>query len=225
MHSARNATLWSPLLCGPRSRRCRKLPEGCEEQGVLSRPSQLCNSWGKEITKSALFLRFRALAEFTDETQLTTTQIFGGFGNSSWMNLTNREQWALLYAQNCALFVWVVLMVAISASFLHRTESLRRRPPHHNRVWVITSIGCIALQAIFMTVSLAPQGVYSLSVLRWWAYVIALAAAPAVILAVQEVIKVHDRREWEKFQKRSKLEFNTKLWVGFFLDGVLSCCY
>ncbi|KAI8588602.1 hypothetical protein BDZ88DRAFT_476427 [Geranomyces variabilis] len=151
------------------------------------------------------------LAEFNDATPFTTTDIFGGFGKSNWMHLTDREQWALLYAQNCALFVWVLLMVFISGTFLDRTASLRKRPPYHNRIWAATAVVTVALQAIFMAVSLAPGRVYSLSVLSWWVYVVALAAAPVIIVAAQEVVKVHDRREWEKFQKRSKLEFNTKL--------------
>ncbi|KAJ3021631.1 hypothetical protein HKX48_008112 [Thoreauomyces humboldtii] len=150
------------------------------------------------------------LSEFNGEAS-DVTQAFGNFGNGSWMRLTDREQWALLYAQNCTMFVWVVLMVTVSASFLHRTDSLLRRPPWHNRVWVLAALTSIALQAVFMAVSVAPRSVYSLSVVKWWAYVVALVAAPAISIALQELVKVHDRRAWEKFQKRSKLEFNTKL--------------
>jgi hypothetical protein len=43
------------------------------------------------------------------------------------------------------------------------------------------------------------------------AYVMLLAVCPIVTILVQEMVKTLDAKAFERFQKRSKLEFNTKL--------------
>ncbi|KAJ3189439.1 hypothetical protein HDU85_003069 [Gaertneriomyces sp. JEL0708] len=133
------------------------------------------------------------------------------FSAHSWLNLTVNDQWALLYAQNCTMIVFIVHIVTISASFLHRTSDFKRYPPYRNKVWMAMAVACLALQFVFTGVSLGPHGPYNLSMLPWWLYLVSLVPGPALTLAIQEIVKVHDRREWDRSQKRSKLEFNTKL--------------
>ncbi|KAJ3088284.1 hypothetical protein HK102_009121 [Quaeritorhiza haematococci] len=88
------------------------------------------------------------------------SNIIGFFGlGGSWLHATEGEQWALLYAQNVTLFVYVMYTAVMSSTFLYRVLSILEAPPYTN----------------------------------------------------VEFVKVMDRREWIKFQKRSKLEFNTKL--------------
>jgi hypothetical protein len=50
-----------------------------------------------------------------------------------------------------------------------------------------------------------------LSSLSWWLYIVSLIGGPLIVLPIQEMAKMHDTQEWTRFQKRSKLEFNTKL--------------
>ncbi|TPX71870.1 hypothetical protein SpCBS45565_g00930 [Spizellomyces sp. 'palustris'] len=138
--------------------------------------------------------------------------VFGDFGVTSWMHLSDGEQWALLYAQNCTLFVWTELVkVCISATCLHRIAHFKSFPPYRNRVWVGSAVTSLVLQTAFFAISIAARGPYSLSLLPWWLFVIVFVGGPVLAVGVQEAVKVHDRREWERFQKRSKLEFNTKL--------------
>jgi hypothetical protein len=66
----------------------------------------------------------------------------------------------------------------------------------------------ILFQALFCGLSLL-HGPFALSSLGW-VYGLAFAWL-VVVLAAQELAKAHDRKEFERFQKRSKLEFNTKL--------------
>ncbi|KAI9090541.1 hypothetical protein DFS34DRAFT_653986 [Phlyctochytrium arcticum] len=154
-----------------------------------------------------------SLAEYSDEVEATATDILGNFGGDQWNQWTEREQWALLYAQNSVMYFWVYIMVCISATFLHRTQSIRKFRPYRNKVWLLACVVCLSLQTVFTALSLGapPSHPYKLSVLPWWMYLTAFVLAPPVCVSVQEIVKKHDKREWEKFQKRSKLEFNTKL--------------
>ncbi|CAG8462820.1 12166_t:CDS:10 [Ambispora leptoticha] len=61
--------------------------------------------------------------------------IFGSFGNEVWLNWSKKQQWEVLYAQNCALFIFVWYLACLSPTFLHRTLSLRDFVPYHNHVW------------------------------------------------------------------------------------------
>jgi 1,4-dihydroxy-2-naphthoate octaprenyltransferase len=73
-------------------------------------------------------------------------------------------------------------------------------------------MGCfviLALQVVFFALSVFSLNI-SLSQVSWWVYVFSLTA-PLAIITVSELIKSHDKEEWQKFQKRSKLEFSTKL--------------
>jgi len=53
-------------------------------------------------------------------------------------------------------------------------------------------------------------GPLSLSKVSFPVYVIGLLS-PILFIPVQELVKMHDKEEYTRFQKRSKLEFNTKL--------------
>ena len=99
----------------------------------------------------------------------------------------------------------------MSGTFLSRTGNLKTHPPYRNIPWLITSIMCVILQCCFFAVSVAGRGKLGLGILPWWVWIVAFVIGPVILVPVQEVVKVWDREEWKKFQKRSKLEFNTKL--------------
>ncbi|CAG8604208.1 7716_t:CDS:10 [Paraglomus brasilianum] len=62
--------------------------------------------------------------------------VFGSYGNVDWLKLDSDQQWALVYAQNYALFAFVWYLACTSSTFVHRTLSLRGFPPFKNRMWV-----------------------------------------------------------------------------------------
>lgn len=67
----------------------------------------------------------------------------------------------------------------------------------------------VVLQFCFCAVSLA-HGPFHLSKIPWFVYFIGFIW-PVVLLPVQELVKMHDNKEFTRFQKRSKLEFSTKV--------------
>lgn len=54
------------------------------------------------------------------------------------------------------------------------------------------------------------KGPYSIRGLPWYIYFLGFAFV-IVIVPVQELVKMHDLKEFTRFQKRSKLEFSTKV--------------
>ncbi|GAA5795183.1 hypothetical protein HPULCUR_000537 [Helicostylum pulchrum] len=135
--------------------------------------------------------------------------IYAIFGMKGWYHWTLEEQWAVAYAQNAMLVSFVWYLACISPSFLHRTSSLIEFVPFRNRIWIGAFFLSIILQFCFCAVSLA-HGPFELSKIPWFVYFLAFAW-PIVLIPVQELVKMHDNKEFTRFQKRSKLEFSTKL--------------
>jgi hypothetical protein len=104
--------------------------------------------------------------------------------------------------------------VLISYSFVNRTKSIREYPPWKNRLWVGASIAAIVLQFTFSAASIGITG-YSMNRIPWYVYLLCLSW-PFVFLPIQELVKAHDSKEYARFQKRSRLEFSTKLGTLFF---------
>ncbi|KAL1926772.1 hypothetical protein VTP01DRAFT_5418 [Rhizomucor pusillus] len=149
----------------------------------------------------ALTLAYTANAE--------ATQVFGHFGDAGWLHWSGKEQWAVLYAQNFMLIALVWHLTCISATFLHRTFSVIHFIPFKNRVWVGAAVVIVALQFCFCAVSLH-SGPYRLDSVPWFVFLLGFAW-PIVLVPIQELVKMHDNKEFTRFQKRSKLEFSTKL--------------
>jgi hypothetical protein len=190
--------------------------------------------------------------------KVPASQIFGDLGSTGWLHWDIDIQWAVLYAQNCMMliFVWYIGMRISSAEYimlsptqltlkslfqlvylplsyiehypyvsfgLSETGSglLRFSRGNENSFYFfclelsyrslkkLTSIFSIALQFAFCAVSLA-NGPYSIRSLPWYVYFLGFAFV-LVIIPVQELVKMHDLKEFTRFQKRSKLEFSTKV--------------
>lgn len=104
-------------------------------------------------------------------------------------------------------FVWCLAWM--SPSFLHRTFSIIHSIPFKNKVWMGAFVLSIVLQFCFCAVSLA-HGPFRLDSIPWYVYFLGFIW-PLVLLPIQEVVKMHDNKEFTRFQKRSKLEFSTKV--------------
>lgn len=120
-----------------------------------------------------------------------------------------------LFIQNFEMFLFTLQLVAISATFIHRIDSIFLISPLINRVWVAVGIlwylltnSSISLQILFFYVSIGNTAY--LSQVPYWIYLSALGVL-LLTCVVQEVVKGRDKLRWVVFQKRSKLEFNTKL--------------
>ncbi|KAI8140299.1 hypothetical protein BJV82DRAFT_671729 [Fennellomyces sp. T-0311] len=140
---------------------------------------------------------------------IPASQAFGGLGSNGWLHWTREEQWAVLYAQNYMLIAFVWCLAWMSPSFLHRTFSLYHSIPFKNKVWIGAFFGVIILQFCFCAVSLA-NGPFQLGSIPWYVYFLGFIW-PVIAVPAQELVKMHDDKEFTRFQKRSKLEFSTKL--------------
>ncbi|KAF0467800.1 calcium ATPase [Gigaspora margarita] len=137
--------------------------------------------------------------------------LFGSFGNDGWLRWSYKQQWVLIYAQNCTLVAFVWSLVWISCTFVNRTLPLHKFNPLSNRVWIYAFIASIILQAIFTAISLLLGPTILLFKVPYYIYLIVLLAPIIIFIPVQELVKMHDKNEYDRFQKRSKLLFNTKL--------------
>ena len=115
----------------------------------------------------------------------------------------------VLFIQNYVALIFVVQMVLISGTFIHRTVSIASRSPFTNRVWTVSSFLTIFLQFSFMAISIRSDFSY-ISHLPWWIHIVCFVGV-FINIPIQELVKADDRKKWILFQKRTKLEFNTKL--------------
>ncbi|CAI2180491.1 8935_t:CDS:10 [Funneliformis geosporum] len=136
--------------------------------------------------------------------------IFGSYGRDGWLRWKYEQQWVVLYSQNFTLFIFVWYISMLSSTFVHRTLSLRQFLPFKNKIWILSVIISLIFQAIFTTVSLLPGPLSTLKEIPYYIYLIGFLS-PIIFIPIQELVKIHDRKEYTRFQKRSKLEFNTKL--------------
>ncbi|KAF9090739.1 hypothetical protein BGX23_005760 [Mortierella sp. AD031] len=136
--------------------------------------------------------------------------LFNSFGNGTpWLEWSENEQWALLYAQNHTMIIWVWYMVWMSSTFMSRALSLRTFKPWKNRTWIGACIVCLVLQFVFCAVSLF-RGPHRVGDMPWWLSVLSFFW-PILFMPIQEVVKARDLKECVRAQKLAKLEFNTKL--------------
>ncbi|KAF9179828.1 hypothetical protein BGZ50_006662 [Haplosporangium sp. Z 11] len=136
--------------------------------------------------------------------------LFNSFGNGkTWLSWTEGEQWALLYAQNYTLVIWVWYMVWMSSTFMSRALSVSTFKPWKNRVWIGACVTCLVFQFAFCIISLF-RGPHRVQNIPWWLFVVSFLW-PIVFLPIQEIVKARDLKECVRAQKLAKLEFNTKL--------------
>ncbi|KAF9899771.1 hypothetical protein EC991_008337 [Linnemannia zychae] len=136
--------------------------------------------------------------------------LFNSFGNGTpWLQWSENEQWALLYAQNFTMIIWVWYMVWMSSTFMSRALSLRSFKPWKNRTWIGACVLCLVLQFVFCVVSLF-KGPHKVKDVPWWLFVVSFLW-PILFMPIQEAVKARDLRECIRAQKLAKLEFNTKL--------------
>ncbi|KAI9298920.1 hypothetical protein K502DRAFT_298739 [Neoconidiobolus thromboides FSU 785] len=132
-----------------------------------------------------------------------------------WYAWTPNEQWALLHSQNLTLFFMVYHLCLISGTFMSRTLYFWEHPPYYNKQWLLGIFIAILIQTIYSLTFFieSPQPftlIGTLNALPYWYYVMGFVS-PILLLPLQEMVKYHDRDIYTRFQKRSKLEFNTKL--------------
>ncbi|KAJ2693410.1 hypothetical protein GGH99_001168 [Coemansia sp. RSA 1285] len=130
-------------------------------------------------------------------------------GRADWTALTPSSQWAVVGAQTYALVAFVFHCVCVSATLMFRTRTTLDFVPLRNVVWVVASAVCLLL-TLALAALLLVFGDALVASVPWYTYVLAFAG-PLVLLPLQDLCKLHDKRRWTRLQKLAKLEFKTKL--------------
>mmetsp|Transcript_532 Transcript_532/g.1042 ORF Transcript_532/g.1042 Transcript_532/m.1042 type:complete len:104 (-) Transcript_532:61-372(-) len=97
------------------------------------------------------------------------------------------------------------MIIVSSAGFLYRNTSLWNSKMKEQTPWWCASIVVILLQLVF-TFSISPEAFSGLSS---WHFLLFLL--PFIVVAVDEIVKAHDSRLYQRFQKRERLMFDTLL--------------
>ncbi|KAJ1664073.1 hypothetical protein EV178_004444 [Coemansia sp. RSA 1646] len=130
-------------------------------------------------------------------------------GRKDWLLLSPRDQWAVLAAQTYAMVAFAFHCACVSSTLMFRTRTWLEFVPVRNVAWVVGSAVSLVLTFALAALLLA-FGDAAVAHVRWYTYVLAFAG-PVVLLPLQDLCKLHDKKKWTRLQKLAKLEFKTKL--------------
>ncbi|XP_039990740.1 transmembrane protein 94 isoform X3 [Xiphias gladius] len=134
----------------------------------------------------------------------------------------NAPQWfselsnGLLLTQKVMAGFLVLHTVVISLSYVHRSQPLWRKSPFSNIWWCLTVPVVLLSQIVQATVDYQlwrDQGSFltfnlgDIPLLAW----VLVSLSPLLVVVVNEVVKLHEIRVRVRYQKRQKLQFETKL--------------
>ncbi|KAL3048040.1 hypothetical protein OYC64_006760 [Pagothenia borchgrevinki] len=122
----------------------------------------------------------------------------------------------LLLTQKVMAGFLVLHTVVISLSYVHRSQPLWRKSPFSNTWWCLTVPVVLLSQLVQATVdyqlwrdrgSLRTFDLGDIPLLAW----LLVSLSPLLVVVVNEVVKLHEIRVRVRYQKRQKLQFETKL--------------
>ncbi|KAK5851397.1 hypothetical protein PBY51_002195 [Eleginops maclovinus] len=122
----------------------------------------------------------------------------------------------LLLTQKVMAGFLVLHTVVISLSYVHRSQPLWRKSPFSNTWWCLTVPVVLLSQLVQATVdyqlwrdrgSLLTFDLGDIPLLAW----LLVSLSPLLVVVVNEVVKLHEIRVRVRYQKRQKLQFETKL--------------
>ncbi|XP_072311637.1 transmembrane protein 94 isoform X2 [Eucyclogobius newberryi] len=123
---------------------------------------------------------------------------------------------SLLLTQKVMAAFLVLHTVVISLSYVHRSQSLWRKSPFSNTWWCLTVPVVLLGQMVQATVdyqfwrdrsSPLDFKLQDIPLLAW----LLMSLSPLLVVVVNEVVKMHEIRVRVRYQKRQKLQFETKL--------------
>ncbi|KAM8947320.1 transmembrane protein 94 [Pelodytes ibericus] len=123
---------------------------------------------------------------------------------------------ALLQAQKLSACLIVLHAVFISISHVHRSKPLWKRSPFRNKWWCLTLPVLILAQGLQTALDLKlwtnsksqlTFHLWDIPLISWLLGLLSLL----VVLVINEIVKLHEIRVRVRYQKRQKLQFETKL--------------
>ncbi|CAB1458885.1 unnamed protein product [Pleuronectes platessa] len=110
----------------------------------------------------------------------------------------------------------VLHTAVISLSYVHRSQPLWKKSPFSNTWWCLTVPVVLLSQLVQATVDYqlwrdrSSSLTFNLSDIPLLAWVL-VSLSPLLVVVVNEVVKLHEIRVRVRYQKRQKLQFETKL--------------
>jgi len=133
---------------------------------------------------------------------------------SKWNGWESEYSGGLLLAQNIAAFFLCCYLIVLSLHFCLQLTPLKDLYRSLQLGWVVASFLTISLQVVYFAVSLAtnesPESQLKLSLVPAWVWPCGIVWA-VILLVIQELIKIRERKFVRRSQKRLRLEFETKL--------------
>ena len=122
------------------------------------------------------------------------------------------DDFVLLAAQHVLLLWLVTLLIMHSGKFAYRTlDGTEYEPRRNNSAWVASAAVVAALQLAFTVAGLGWRvSLRAFALTPWYIYLLALGALLAANV-VDSLVKQHDRKGFERRNRRLYLEFTTKL--------------
>ncbi|KAK7869540.1 hypothetical protein R5R35_002309 [Gryllus longicercus] len=123
-------------------------------------------------------------------------------------------QYCWIVAQHVAITMVVLHFVALSISFVHRDQSIWTRSPHDNKVWLFAVLSVLCLQCIYSTIVLTVTEADRIELgieHTPWLVLLLILVSPLIIFFISELVKKEEIKVNVRYQKRARLEFDTKL--------------
>ncbi|XP_069373457.1 transmembrane protein 94 isoform X3 [Paralichthys olivaceus] len=123
---------------------------------------------------------------------------------------------SLLLTQKVMAGFLVLHTAVISLSYVHRSQPLWRKSPFSNTWWSLTVPVVLLSQIVQASVDYqlwrdrSSSQTFNLGDIPLLAWVLA-SLSPLLVVVVNEVVKLHEIRVRVRYQKRQKLQFETKL--------------
>ncbi|XP_047465061.1 transmembrane protein 94 isoform X2 [Mugil cephalus] len=153
---------------------------------------------------------------FTDNTTVSCGCIFTVSSSVDAPRWFNELSNGLLLTQKVMAAFLVLHTAVISLSYVHRSQSMWRKSPFSNTWWCLTVPVVLLGQVVQATLDYllwrdrSSLLTFNLDDIPREAWLVA-SLSPLLVVLVNEVVKLHEIRVRVRYQKRQKLQFETKL--------------
>ncbi|KAM4524631.1 transmembrane protein 94 isoform 2-T2 [Odontesthes bonariensis] len=153
---------------------------------------------------------------FSDNSMFNCGSIYTASSSNEALNWFGELSNGLLLTQKLMAGFLVLHTVVISISYVHRSQPLWKKSPFSNSWWCLTVPVVLLGQIVQATVdyqlwsdrdSLLTFNLGSIPLEAW----LLASLSPLLVVVVNEVVKLHEIRVRVRYQKRQKLQFETKL--------------
>lgn len=153
---------------------------------------------------------------FSDNSSIACGCLFSASSSDQAIHWFAELSNGLLLTQKVLSVFLVLHTVVISLSYVHRSQSLWSKSPFSNTWWCLTVPVVLVSQVVQATVdyqlwhdkrSLLTFDLHHIPLEAW----LVVSVSPLLVVVVNELVKLHEIRVRVRYQKRQKLQFETKL--------------